>query len=74
MNSWKKARKKPVKVEFKGPFFETDTVETIEGDFEVGEEYIEGHGGYVLIRGIEGEIYPCGLDIFKETYEVLYSG
>jgi len=69
IDRWRKARKKPVEVEFRGPYTETDTIETIEGDFEVDEEYIEEHGGYVIIRGIEGEVYPCGLDIFRETYE-----
>lgn len=66
---WRKARKKPVVVEFRGPYTDTETVETIEGDFEVDEEYIDEHGGYVIIRGVEGEKYPCGLDIFRETYE-----
>lgn len=69
-NQWKRARKKPVEVEYRGPYTDTDTIETIEGDFEVDEEYIEEHGGYVIIRGVEGEVYPCGVDIFRETYEV----
>lgn len=68
-NQWKKARKKPVEIEYRGPYHDTDTIETIEGDFEVDEEYVEEHGGYVIIRGMEGEVYPCGLDIFQETYE-----
>jgi hypothetical protein len=25
----------------------------------------------VLIIGVRGEIYPCKIDIFKETYEVI---
>lgn len=25
----------------------------------------------VLITGVRGEIYPCKIDIFKETYEVV---
>jgi hypothetical protein len=69
IDRWRKARKKPVEVEFRGPYTDTDTIETIEGDFEVDEEYIEEHDGYVIIRGVEGEVYPCGLDIFRETYE-----
>lgn len=28
-----------------------------------------GKGGDYIIRDIEGEIYPCKPDIFKETYE-----
>jgi hypothetical protein len=69
IDRWRKARKKPVVVEFRGPYTDTEIVETIEGDFEVNEEYINEHGGYVIIRGVEGEVYPCGLDIFRETYE-----
>lgn len=69
IDNWRKARKKPVEVEFRGPYTDTDTIETIEGDFEVDEDYIEEHDGYVIIRGVEGEEYPCGLDIFRDTYE-----
>lgn len=73
MTDWQAARKKPVEVEFRGPYFDIETVETLEGDFEVDDEYLEEHGGYVLIRGVEGEVYPCALDIFESTYEVLDS-
>lgn len=66
---WKSAWKKPVEVEFRGPFTETDIIETIGGDFEIDEEYIEEHGGYVIIRGVEGEVYPCAYDIFRDTYD-----
>lgn len=65
---WKRAVKRPVYVEFAGPFHTTDVIETIEGDFEVDQEYLDEHGGYVIIRGIQGEIYPCALDVFVETY------
>lgn len=74
IDRWRKTRKKPVEVEFRGPYTDTETVETIEGDFEVDEEYIDEHGGYVIIRGVEGEVYPCGLDIFRETYEQVTDG
>lgn len=70
-DEWKPAQKKPVEVEYRGPYEDTDTIETIEGDFEVDEEYIEEHGGYVIIRGVEGERYPCGLDIFRETHDTI---
>lgn len=70
-DEWLTAQKKPIEVKFRGPYHDTETVETIEGDFEVDEEYIEQHGGYVIICGIEGEIYPCGYDIFRETYEII---
>lgn len=73
-HTWTKARKKPVEVEFRGPYVTTDRIDTLEGDFEVDEEYIDEHGGYVIIRGVEGEEYPCALDIFEETYEVQPDG
>lgn len=66
---WKKAQKKPVEIEFCGPFTDPSIINTIEGDFEVDEEYIREHRGYVIIKGIDGEIYPCALDIFEKTYE-----
>lgn len=67
-NEWKRATKRPVAVEYMGPYIDPQVVETLEGDFEVDDEYIDEHGGYVIIRGVEGEVYPCGLDIFRETY------
>lgn len=70
-DTWKSARKKPVEVEFQGPFTDIREVNTLEGYFEVDESYIEEHGGFVIIRGVDGEKYPCALDIFRETYEVL---
>ncbi len=69
INNWRPARKKPVTVEFRGPYDDPTVVETIEGDFEIDEDYIDEHGGYVIIRGVEGEIYPCGLDVFRQTFE-----
>lgn len=71
---WRAARKRPVEVEFRGPYEDPTVVETIEGDFEVDGEYIDEHGGYVIIRGVDGEVYPCGWDIFKDTYEVRWAG
>ena len=71
MSEWKDARKRPVEIEFKGPFSIPCTIETLEGEYTIDEEYLEEHDEYVIIRGIEGEVYPCALDIFEETYEVL---
>lgn len=68
MPEWKSATKKPVEIRYRGPYDDPMVVETIEGDFEVDDEYIDEHGGFVIIEGVEGEIYPCGLDIFRETY------
>lgn len=68
---WIKARKKPVAVEFKGPFYDPRVVETLEGNFNVDQDYIDEHEGYVVIKGVEGEIYPCGYKIFLDTYTVI---
>ena len=37
-------------------------IETLEGDMAVQ------YGDYI-IKGIQGEFYPCKPDIFKQTYE-----
>ena len=39
-------------------------IETLEGEMHVSV------GDYV-IKGVQGEIYPCKPDIFEETYEVV---
>lgn len=68
---FKPCQKKPVEVEFAGPFDNLTTIETLEGDFEVDEDYLDKHGSYVIIRGVNGELYPCATDIFEDTYEVI---
>lgn len=40
-------------------------VETLEGT-------MRGKAGDYLMRGIEGEYYPCNKQIFEETYEFLW--
>lgn len=75
----KKYRKKPVVVEAiqwtgdntseimkwvgdRAYFRDTLYIKTLEGD------HIASVGDYI-IKGIEGEFYPCKPDIFKKTYE-----
>jgi len=63
MNDWKKCRKKPVVVEYrepKPPF--PETIHTREGVLCAypKRDYI--------IKGVEGEIYPCNKEIFNKTY------
>jgi len=67
---WFDVRKRPVRVEAAGPFVDLTAVETLEGDFEIDEAYIAEHGGYYLVRGVEGEVYPCAVDVFEQTYTV----
>lgn len=45
-----------------GPITTDITIHTLEGDMHVSK------GDYV-IRGVEGEYYPCKPDIFEKTYE-----
>jgi len=61
--AWHDAKKKPVVVQatpMPAPF----TVETKEGT-------MQGDTGDVLIKGVEGELYPCDAKIFGETYELV---
>lgn len=37
-------------------------IKTLEGE-------MRGNGGDYIIRGVQGEIYPCKPDIFEETYD-----
>jgi len=76
---WRKARKKPVVVEFRETEAKTlirrkmpegtevwgEIIETLEGNHEahVGKDFI--------IKGVKGETYPIKKDIFFETYEVI---
>lgn len=39
-------------------------IHTLEGDMEASE-------GDWIIRGVQGEYYPCKPDIFEETYEIV---
>ena len=44
------------------------TLEDGEGDHQV--EHVATEGDYI-IKGVEGEFYPCKPDIFKKTYDIL---
>jgi len=46
--------------------------------YDIDEAYCEiktlegimiGNGGDYIIKGVQGEIYPCKPDIFEQTYE-----
>jgi len=60
---WTSVRKRPVDVEAKR-LEERREIETREGT-------VVGEPGDILIRGVEGELYPCDPDIFAVTYEVI---
>ena len=40
------------------------TIETLEGDHRASL-------GDWIIRGVQGELYPCKPDIFEQTYEAV---
>lgn len=42
---------------------------TEEIEVHTREGVLKGYDGDFLIQGIEGEIYPCGKDIFWKTYK-----
>lgn len=57
----KKFRKKPIIVEA----YKTDKeiiIHTLEGD-------MKANIGDWIIKGINGELYPCKPDVFEKTYE-----
>ena len=60
---WLKCKKKPVVVEYQ-EITEKIVIKTREGE-------IVGYPGEILIRGVKGELYPCGREIFDETYDRL---
>jgi len=76
MSEWRKARKKPVVIEYREVIpngwsykysepFPAEIVKTREGEI-VGFE-----GEDFIIKGVEGELYPIKKDIFYRTYEVI---
>ena len=82
-NVWRKARKKPVVVEFREVIPNPSHI--IENPLSIGEamsnicetiETLEGtliafKNNDFIIRGVEGEIYPIKKDIFYKTYDVI---
>lgn len=46
------------------PASEKLVIRTLEGDMEADK-------GDFIIKGVQGEFYPCKLDIFEATYEKL---
>lgn len=63
MSGWKKFRKKPVVVKAR-QLTEDQLVDTAEGT-------MHGRPGDWLIRGVEGELYPCKDSVFRRTYEAV---
>lgn len=68
-DGWFKARKKPKVVSARGPYYESSVIDTLEGQFEVDEEYTAK--GFYIISGVEDEQHPIRKDIFENIYEVV---
>lgn len=54
-------------------FITDDDIETVKNDKHIRIQTLEGDmkasfGDYI-IKGVNGEFYPCKPDIFKKTYE-----
>jgi hypothetical protein len=62
---WTDVRKRPVEVEARKAT-EREEIQTREGT-------VVAEPGDVVLRGVEGEVYPCDPDIFAGTYEVVDS-
>jgi len=82
---WGKARKKPIVVAFRRPIpneviaspdpAKENSVIAIPAErINTREGTLYGYPGRdLIIRGVQGEIYPIGIDIFSETYDVVES-
>ena len=82
MSKWKKARKKPIIIEYRDPIPKDEVLmdDVLRGKkVYVSAELIRTREGALygfpgrdyIIRGVRGEIYPIGIDIFNETYDVI---
>lgn len=65
MVNWKKARKKPVVIEFREVEAAYEVICTLEG------KLIAKRNRDFVIRGVDGELYPIRKEIFAKTYEVI---
>ena len=54
-----------IRVNYADPNNPTLSIETLEGTMTAKE-------GDYIIKGVEGEYYPCKPDIFEQTYESVY--
>ena len=60
---WVKYRKKPVVIEAR-LITEAILIPTLEGT-------MRGNAGDYLVRGVDGELYPCKASIFEKTYDAV---
>lgn len=61
---WKKAKKKPIIIDYREVNGEVEIIRTREGK-------IEGYKGKdFIIKGVDGELYPIKKNIFYKTYDI----
>jgi len=63
--AWRKARKKPVIIEFREVIGECELVHTKEGILTAVKQRD------FVIKGVEGELYPITKEIFFKTYDII---
>jgi len=61
--AWNKARKKPVVIEYREVKGEKEELDTLEGKVTA---YADDD---FVLRGVDGEVYPCKKDVFWQTYK-----
>ena len=78
MTVWRRARKKPVVVEFREVEHKIPVASNLVVNDVWGEEIHTREGVLVgvcgkdyIIRGVDGELYPIKKSIFEKTYEVV---
>lgn len=66
---WEAVSKNEIVTYYFGKFHHEDAycdIKTLEGT-------MRAHTGDYIIKGVNGEIYPCKADIFEKTYELVES-
>jgi len=61
---WRKARKLPKVIEFREVQGEKEVLDTLEGEVTAVSKQD------FVVKGVDGELYPCKKDIFRQTYDL----
>ena len=65
---WRKCKKKPLIIEYREPKSPYEIIKTLEGDM------VAHPGVSVILRGIEGELYPIKKTIFDKSFDLVDDG
>jgi hypothetical protein len=76
--TWRKARKKPIIIEFREVHQHKCGNVNNNGETKIGE-FVKTHEGTLfadytkdfIIKGVDGELYPIKKAIFEKTYDVI---